>query len=100
MAKVAKTVELSLAEFNSLPTATAGARQKKVDWDRVLGKIRGKPMTVAQIADVAATCLLPGQTKSTVYYSEVLGFLKRKAGKIQRRVKTVDGRQRVYILVE
>jgi len=52
-----------------------GGRTKKVDYDKLVDELNGRNLSVKRIGELMIECSNGKKTK--VYYSEVLGMLKR-----------------------
>lgn len=73
--------EITVKAFDKLPKAVGG-RTKKVDYDKLIERLNGRVLSIGAVGKEMIAC--SGKTKSKVYYSEVLGALKRlqEAGRI------------------
>lgn len=73
--------EITVKAFEKLPEATGG-RTKKVDYDMLIKRLDGRVLSVDAVGKEMIAC--SDKKKTKVYYSEVLGSLKRlkEAGRL------------------
>jgi len=88
-------VAISIEEFYKLRRAESDTKPRKIDWDKVLADIIGKPVRVADIMEVAKKHRLNKEAKFKLYYSEVTRFLsklkKDSSLKVEKRKRDDDG---------
>ena len=73
--KVVIDDEITEKKFRKLSEVSGTCRVKKVDYEKLVEELDGKFLTVKRIGELMKKC--SGGKKKTVYYSEVLGALKR-----------------------
>jgi len=88
-------MSISTDEFYKLRPAENDTKPRKVDWNKVLSDIIGKPVRVADVMELAKKHRFDKKAPFKIYYSEVTRFLYKlmrdKRFKVQKRKRDDDG---------